>query len=179
MGFSRGEYWTGKPFPSPGIFLSQGSNSNLWHCRQILHGLSHQKSPGTKNEKKMNNIHWITISDYWLTGSIRLQCLREAKLMQSAPWNPGLSTCDNFLTKDKVGKPHWARNFLFILILTGAFLLVPFYCFQRILCCPFSICLTILKPHFPSGLSWKSFDCLQWEILVHFPWFKKKLPKQK
>ena len=109
----------------------------------------------------------------------RLQSLREAKLMRWAPWKPGLLVCDNFLTKDKAGKLHWARNFLFFLILVGAFLLVSFYCLQRILCCPFSIFLTVLNPHFPSGLSWESFDCLHWEILVHFPWFKKKLPKTK
>ena len=29
MGFSRQEYWGGLPFPSPGIFLTQGSNLHL------------------------------------------------------------------------------------------------------------------------------------------------------
>ena len=29
IGFSTQEYWTGLPFPPPGIFLSRGSNSNL------------------------------------------------------------------------------------------------------------------------------------------------------
>ena len=29
MAFSRKEYWSGKPFPSPGIFLTQGSNPGL------------------------------------------------------------------------------------------------------------------------------------------------------
>ena len=28
-----------------GIFLTQGSITGLWHCRQILHGLSHKGSP--------------------------------------------------------------------------------------------------------------------------------------
>ena len=28
-----------------GVFPTQGSNSGLPHCRQILHHLSHQKSP--------------------------------------------------------------------------------------------------------------------------------------
>ena len=36
MGFSRQEYWSGLPFPFPGILLSQGSNPGLLHCRQIL-----------------------------------------------------------------------------------------------------------------------------------------------
>ena len=45
MEFSRPEYWSGQPFPSPGIFPTQGSNPGLPHCRQILYQLSHQPSP--------------------------------------------------------------------------------------------------------------------------------------
>ena len=33
MRFSRQEYWSGLPFPSPGDFLTQGSNVDLLHCR--------------------------------------------------------------------------------------------------------------------------------------------------
>ena len=70
MGLSRQEYWSGLPFPSPGhfpnpgtkpgsralqadalssdllqgIFLTQGSNLSLLHCRQILYCLSCQGS---------------------------------------------------------------------------------------------------------------------------------------
>ena len=36
VGFSRQEYWSGSPFASPGIFLTQGSNPGLLHCGQIL-----------------------------------------------------------------------------------------------------------------------------------------------
>ena len=43
LGFSRQEYWTRLPFPSPGIFPIQGLNSGLPHCRQILYCLIHQK----------------------------------------------------------------------------------------------------------------------------------------
>ena len=46
MGFSRQEYWNGLPFPSQGIFLTQGLNPGLQHCRQMLYPLSHQ---GTKD----------------------------------------------------------------------------------------------------------------------------------
>ena len=31
MGFSRQEYWSGLPFPPPGIFPTQGSNLHLLH----------------------------------------------------------------------------------------------------------------------------------------------------
>ena len=40
MGFSRQEFWSGLPFPSPGIFLTQELNTGLLYCREILHHLS-------------------------------------------------------------------------------------------------------------------------------------------
>ena len=42
MEFPRQEYWSGLPFPSPGIVPTQGSNPALLHCRQILYCLSHR-----------------------------------------------------------------------------------------------------------------------------------------
>ena len=39
MGFSRQEYWSGLPFPSPGGL----SNPGLLHCRQILYQLSYRE----------------------------------------------------------------------------------------------------------------------------------------
>ena len=44
MGFSRQEYWSGLPFPSMRIFLTQGLNPGLPHCRQMLYHLSYQGS---------------------------------------------------------------------------------------------------------------------------------------
>ena len=46
-GFTKQEYWSGLPFPTPGDLPTQGSNSGLLrllHCRQILYHLSHQGS---------------------------------------------------------------------------------------------------------------------------------------
>ena len=40
MEFSRQECWSGLPFHSPGILLTQGLNSSLLHCRQILYHMS-------------------------------------------------------------------------------------------------------------------------------------------
>ena len=40
----RQEYWSGLPFPFPGILPTQGSNPGLRHGRQIPHILSHQGS---------------------------------------------------------------------------------------------------------------------------------------
>ena len=45
MGFSRREPWSGLPFPSQRIFLTQGSNLGLPHCKQMLYRLSYQGSP--------------------------------------------------------------------------------------------------------------------------------------
>ena len=51
MEFSRQEYWNWLPFPSPGIFPTQGSNPGLPHCGQTLYRLSHQGSPIYKTSK--------------------------------------------------------------------------------------------------------------------------------
>ena len=45
MEFSRQEYWSGSHALLQGIFLTQGSDPGLLHCRQILYCLSHQGSP--------------------------------------------------------------------------------------------------------------------------------------
>ena len=36
-----------------GIVLSQGSNSGLLHCRQILYHLSHEGTPPPQNQENM------------------------------------------------------------------------------------------------------------------------------
>ena len=60
MGFSRQEYWSGLPFPSSGIFLTQGLNPGLLHCRQTLCPLSHQGSSSygvpRKRKKKFTGL---------------------------------------------------------------------------------------------------------------------------
>ena len=45
MGFSRQEYWSELPFPSPGDLPTQGLNPGLPHCRQPLYHLNHQGNP--------------------------------------------------------------------------------------------------------------------------------------
>ena len=47
MAFSREEYWSGAPCPSPGDLSDQVSNPRtlgLLHCRWVLYWLSHQQS---------------------------------------------------------------------------------------------------------------------------------------
>ena len=45
QGFSRQEYWSGLPFPSPGDLLDPGIEPGSPVCRKILYHLSHQESP--------------------------------------------------------------------------------------------------------------------------------------
>ena len=45
MRFSRQEYWSGLPFPTPRDLPTQGLNPGLLHCRETLYCLSHQGSP--------------------------------------------------------------------------------------------------------------------------------------
>ena len=53
MEFSRQEYWSGLPFPSPGNLPEPGSILGLLHCRQSLYQLRYWRSPKkTKRETK-------------------------------------------------------------------------------------------------------------------------------
>ena len=52
MGFSRQEYWSGLPFPSPGDLPNPGSNLGFPHCRQILYQLNHK---GSQCENRINS----------------------------------------------------------------------------------------------------------------------------
>ena len=68
-GILQQEYWSGLPFPSPAIFLTQGLNPGLPHCMQMLYHLSHQgscdtvKETGIKTipmEKKCKKAKWLS-----------------------------------------------------------------------------------------------------------------------
>ena len=56
MEFSGQEYWSGLPFPSPGIFLTWGSNPGLPHCRQTLYRLSYQESLSRVNVSQISSV---------------------------------------------------------------------------------------------------------------------------
>ena len=51
MGFSRQEYWSGLPFPSPGDLPNPGTEPGLPNCRQTLYCLSHQGSPSKYSQR--------------------------------------------------------------------------------------------------------------------------------
>ena len=61
MEFSRQEYWSGLPFPSLGIFLTQGQDPGLPYSRQTLYPLSHQGSaPEPRGRMKLDEIGWYS-----------------------------------------------------------------------------------------------------------------------
>ena len=49
MGFPRQEYWSRLRCPSPGIFLTQGSNVDLLHQQVDSLPLSHLESPSSRH----------------------------------------------------------------------------------------------------------------------------------
>ena len=57
MEFSRQEYCSGLPFPSPVIFPTQGSNPRLLHCRQIF-------TIWETTREVLHNFQWLTLWFY-------------------------------------------------------------------------------------------------------------------
>ena len=69
MVFSRQEYWSELPFPSPEIFLTQGLNMGLLNCRQVLYHMSHQESPPNSKSYhyyQYHKSHYLPISEHLL-----------------------------------------------------------------------------------------------------------------
>ena len=64
--FSRKEYWSALPFPSPGIFPTQGSNLALPHCRQTLYHLSNQEDIKSYNvvEETTEYTHRLKVREW-------------------------------------------------------------------------------------------------------------------
>ena len=52
------EYWSELPFPSLGIFPTQGLNLGLPHCRQILYHLNYQGGPFKIRQKDKARFGW-------------------------------------------------------------------------------------------------------------------------
>ena len=54
MGFSKEEYWSGCHSLLQRIFLNQGLNLGLLHCRQILYHLSYREVLILSNGRALN-----------------------------------------------------------------------------------------------------------------------------
>ena len=82
--FQKQEYWSRMPCPSPGIFLTQGSNPGLPHCRQILYHLSYSGIlvNGQSQNPNLGLLHCQNVSY-----SLLLCCLPRALLnAKCQPW---------------------------------------------------------------------------------------------
>ena len=79
---SRQGYWSGLPFPSQGIFPTQGLNPGLLHCRQILHWLSYKGNPPSIRVFSNETALCIKWPKYWsFSFNIRLP-------MNTQDWSP-------------------------------------------------------------------------------------------
>ena len=74
MEFSRQEYWSGLPFPSPGDLLIQGSNPVLLHCRQRLYLWA--------TNQQTNAAHSLVLATACQPGSVRRSVLSNSAI----PW---------------------------------------------------------------------------------------------
>ena len=83
MGFSRQEYWSGLPFPSPGDLPDSGFKPlSLQHCRWILYQLCYLGIPNQSAE-----------ATHQLSASLLSTTTCPAPRLPSAPWresNPAL-----------------------------------------------------------------------------------------
>ena len=66
MGLPRQEFWSGWHFLLQGIFPTKGLKPGLLHCRQILHRLSHQRSPSVDLSLSHNLKHRVYQPVCWL-----------------------------------------------------------------------------------------------------------------
>ena len=105
--FSRQEYWSGLPFPTPGNLPCEWSNQSLLdllHCRWILYLPNHQRNP---------KVRWSSKSD----GPNRRRIIRPGGSWVSTPMTPK----EPRMTLDIGRKPV---KFLVNLVNTGATYLV-------------------------------------------------------
>ena len=79
MGFSRQEYRVGCCSFLQGLFLTQGSNSGLPHCRQILYCLSHQGSLNVCVKVPKGWISSVQFSCSVVSDSLQPQGLQHAR----------------------------------------------------------------------------------------------------
>ena len=88
MGFSRQEYWSVLPFPSPGDLLDSGVEPGLLHCGQILYCLSYQGMPMVVIEMAncyKSFIHLLSISVSVNGNPLQNSCL-ESPMYGGAWW---------------------------------------------------------------------------------------------
>ena len=119
---------SGQPFPSPGIFLIQGLNLDLLHCRQILYCLTHQGSPyicvynaHTHTHKTLKVISagpLIFFFSPWVHSRIALLSLLQVKYDHVSP---SVSKVVWITSRQKLKSPLTTLHALFLSVLTAVF----------------------------------------------------------
>ena len=116
MGFSRQEYWSGLPFPSPGDLpnpgirprdqtLVSGAAGSLLHCRWILDRLSH---PGYPTDHQINSIlasHGARMEEQELLGWQKW----ERTWLVGNKWSPKSPLSNR--VEDEEPHPHTEREY--------------------------------------------------------------------
>ena len=94
MRFSRQEYWSGLPFPSPGDLPHPGIKPGLLHCRQILYQLSYKGSLKSLKSEWVVIIGWKTVQviDYFcFRGELRSRMTHPCPPQVYSPATPAIS----------------------------------------------------------------------------------------
>ena len=108
MEFSRQEYWSGLPFPSPRIFPTQGLNLGFLHCRQVLYQFF-TAWEGIPTHRWQNEFQFI---------NQKTQSCEQSKLLLVLPLD----------FSSLVGSPWWRTQGQ-----TGGLWFVPSSCHSRLL----------------------------------------------
>ena len=88
MDFSRQEYWSGLPFPSPGDPPNQGSNPGLPHCRQTLYHLSHKSTKKLTEQGKLPSQIWGHLKPRRTNATFALRALAICFCSEPQPQGP-------------------------------------------------------------------------------------------
>ena len=103
-GFSRQEYWSGYPFPSPEDLpnprTEPASLTGLLHCRWTLYHLSHQGSLTFYGFGQTHNHIWVSPVTYTVKNLPTMQEMQETKaqsLGQEEPLEEEMATYSSIL----------------------------------------------------------------------------------
>ena len=80
MKFSRQEYWSGLPLPSPGGISDPGFEPKSPALQADLYRLSHQGSPGTLNERLIGWMDAAVVKLLLLLLLLLLSCFSRVQL---------------------------------------------------------------------------------------------------
>ena len=109
MGLPRQENWSELPFPSPGIFPTQGSNLCLLYWQAVSLPLSHQRSPYMYTHTHLLPlVAFPNVAHKWYP-SKKLQCLLNTAVQVSTPMD--------LVSISEPGARKYAFRYLFQVVL--------------------------------------------------------------